>query len=166
MSKVSVIGAPLSESSHTGTTKKGILSKLHKNLSPAFIISTPVGAMQNQNIADPQKPNQIFALRGVVAPPIVQGPSNMMAGAPPPKPLSFAVPQPPGGNVSGVPPVQPAQVLAGTLDIFVPVKNNKPMISKIKDVRFRPSLTNVTGITPVFNVNVHKKSAPIASAPP
>ena len=110
MSMSQVKGAPISQptapnsrSSHTGTTKKGIISRLYKDLSSMFLISTPVGPMKKENVPDVKKPNELFALRGTTkAQPITQGPSNMMAGTPPPKPLKGA-PQPPGGNAPAPP---------------------------------------------------------------
>ena len=112
--KTSNIGAPLmfskreqtktpqSQSSHTGTTKESILSKLYKDLTSALLISTPVGPMKTQNVPDVKKPDQLFALRGTVSQPKQQPPSNIMAGTPSPKPLSGA-PKPPGGNLSPSP---------------------------------------------------------------
>jgi hypothetical protein len=107
--KTSNIGAPLmfsqreqtqspkSQSSRTGTKKEGVLRKLFKDLTSSLLISTPVGAMKKENVPDVTKPNELFALRGTVRQPVSQSPSNIMAGAPPPKPLSGA-PPPPGGN--------------------------------------------------------------------
>ena len=94
--------APTTSSSHTGTTTKGILSRLYKNLTSSILISTPVGPMKTQNVPDVKKPDQLFALRGTVSQPTQQTPSNLMAGAPSPKPLSGA-PKPPGGNLSPSP---------------------------------------------------------------
>ena len=98
-------GPPRSKSSHTGTTKKGILEKLFKDLSSMFLISTPVGAMKKENVPDVNKPSELFALRGTLKKPTgppAQKPSNVMAGTPPPKPLKGA-PQPPGGNAPSPP---------------------------------------------------------------
>ena len=99
--------APTTSSSHTGTTTKGILSRLYKNLTSSILISTPVGPMKTQNVPDVKKPDQLFALRGTVSQPTQQTPSNLMAGAPSPKPLSGA-PKPPGGNV-------PPPIMSGAL---------------------------------------------------
>jgi len=112
--KTSMIGSPLmfskreqtktptTESSHTGTSTKSILSKLYKDLTSSLLISTPVGPMKNENVPDVKKPDQLFSLRGTVTQPVQQAPSNIMAGAPSPKPLSGA-PRPPGGNVQPPP---------------------------------------------------------------
>ena len=94
--------APTTSSSHTGTTTKGILSRLYKNLTSSILISTPVGPMKTQNVPDVKKPDQLFALRGTVSQPKQQPPSNIMAGTPSPKPMKGA-PQPPGGNLSPSP---------------------------------------------------------------
>ena len=99
--------APTTSSSHTGTTTKGILSRLYKNLTSSILISTPVGPMKTQNVPDVKKPDQLFALRGTVSQPKQQTPSNLMAGAPSPKPLSGA-PKPPGGNA-------PPPIMSGAL---------------------------------------------------
>jgi hypothetical protein len=99
--------APTTSSSHTGTTTKGILSRLYKNFTSSILISTPVGPMKTQNVPDVKKPDQLFALRGTVSQPTQQTPSNLMAGAPSPKPLSGA-PKPPGGNV-------PPPIMSGAL---------------------------------------------------
>ena len=99
--------APTTSSSHTGTTTKGILSRLYKNLTSSILISTPVGPMKTQNVPDVKKPDQLFALRGTVSQPKQQPPSNIMAGTPSPKPLSGA-PKPPGGNV-------PPPIMSGAL---------------------------------------------------
>ena len=63
--------------------------------------------MKTQNVPDVKKPDQLFALRGTVSQPTQQTPSNLMAGAPSPKPLSGA-PKPPGGNV-------PPPIMSGAL---------------------------------------------------
>ena len=63
--------------------------------------------MKTQNVPDVKKPDQLFALRGTVSQPKQQTPSNLMAGAPSPKPLSGA-PKPPGGNA-------PPPIMSGAL---------------------------------------------------
>jgi hypothetical protein len=157
-------GAPFSESSHKGTTTEGVLSKLFQDLNSSILIPTPVGPMNNENVADPKKPNEIFALRSVVPLPAAKQQKNLMAGTPPPSPLS-AAPSPmtaPKTTEALLPPtnipVKPHQVLAGTLNIKIPVdKQNKPLISKIKDknIKFIPSGTKITGSTiPLFKVNL------------
>jgi len=148
-------GAPFSESSHKGSTTEDILGKLFTDLNDSILIPTPVGPMNNQNVADPKKPNEIFALRSVVPLPAAKQQNNMMSGTPSPTtaPKTTEALLPPT-NI----PVKPHQVLAGTLNITIPVdKHNKPLISKIKDknLKFVPSGAKISGSTiPSFNVKL------------
>ena len=162
--KRAMTGAPFSESSHKGTTTESVLKKLFTDLNDSILISTPVGPMNNQNVADPKKPNEIFALRSVVPLPAAKQQNNLMAGTPPPSPLS-AAPSPmtaPKTTEALLPPtnipVKPHQVLAGTLNITIPVdRHNKPLISKIRDknLKFVPSGAKISGSTiPSFNVKL------------
>lgn len=164
---------PRSESSHTGTTKQGVLSKIFSDLSSVFI-STPQKQVPPTQapLRDVKKVDQNMTMRGVIRRRFrIRRPSNLMAGQPAPRPLS-AVPQIPGGNGPGaiqtVPKsvetlpvkavvIKPVKVLAGTLNIVVPVnKRNKPLLSKIHKVDFIPQAANVAGATPIFNINLKK----------
>ena len=186
-------GAPFTSSSQKPDNFQKTYRKSLNTIQPSLLLPGPTAPMKEQVLKKPPTRTELPVMRGTkpAGPPLgkvgsapggpakggpggpakggpggAKDPSNLMAGAPAPKPLDSAMPEVPGGNAPGPdgsggslpayqsapnstafrpagPPLAvkdpPKFPIKGTLKVTVPYNQNKPDYSHISDISFVPS---------------------------